>query len=201
MERRLLILIVCATVLAGVVAEVGLTRRGHTFGHVVHLTAAKRHDEVAAVRRDVDWTRDVATYNCAGLAFRTYRDMSLGEVESTLSKFRRLDRADAACPPGWLKVWVWEYDVHHETEDGVVEESHRDGHVVAGRTSPVDGSGPEFVLCKYGAGPVLGPATPESWVPPAREELGRNYRGAQVYVVREHVTERWYTGPASALPK
>lgn len=201
MARRSWILGWClaAAALAGVTAELGLSRHGanHVSAHVVHTTP---HYSVSA-HPAIDWSKDIGTYNCAGLAFGNYRRMSMDEMEGALSRFRRLDRANAPCPPGWMKVWVWEYDVHHETEDGLVEAAHRDGHVVAGQTSAVDGSGPGMVYCKYGLGPVLGPAAAESWVPPAREEVGVNRMGKRVYVVRENVVERWYCAPESAMPK
>lgn len=202
-KRRSMVLILCVAgaLIGGAMADVGLTRRARAFGRLAHLPARVNADEVAAAKRAIDWQRDIATYNCAGLAFGTYRKMTLEEVEGTLARFRPLSSPDAPCPPEWVKVWFWEYDVHHETGDGLVEEPHRDGHVVAGRTSSVDGSGPAVVFCKYNAGPILGPGRPESWVPPEREEVGRNYRGQPIYVVREHMTERWYCAPPSALPQ
>jgi len=97
-----------------------------------------------------------------------------------------------------VKIWVWRYDVHRETEDGLIEASHPDGHLVAGRAD-VSGAGPDMVFSKYGRGPILGPASPESWAPPGRELEGVNRAGRRVYRIREHMTESCYCAPPDVL--
>jgi hypothetical protein len=181
------VLSLATAVVGGVLADVGLTRHSMSHGFT------------GSDMRTISGLPDVTTYNCAGLALGNYRRMSLDQVRQELGGFRELSRADAPCPAGWVKIWAWEYDVHHETEDGWVEEAHRDGHMVAGRTSGVDGSGPAMVYCKYGLGPVQGPGAPESWAPPGREVVGRNRFGKRVFVVRENMVERWYCAPPDQL--
>jgi hypothetical protein len=151
--------------------------------------------------RPIDYAVDAKSFNCAGFAFRAYRYMSLEDVRTVLSRCRALSSHDAACPPGWVKIWAWEYDVHRETDNGWTSTSRPDGHVVAGRTSRTDGSGPDLVYGKYAAGPITGPDVPASWAPPAREEVGVNASGHHVFVVREHVVERWYCAPENVLQR
>jgi hypothetical protein len=151
--------------------------------------------------RPIDRSIDITTYNCAGLAFRSYRYMTLAEVRDVLSHCQELPRPDAPCPAGWVKIWAWEYDVHRETDAGLISASRKDGHVVAGRTNPVDGKGPSLVYSKYAGGPIAVPAPPRSWAPPAREEVGRNAFGQKVFVVRQNCVERWYCSPADGLQR
>lgn len=162
------------------------------------------HFEGAAppnVDRPIDWSRDVTTFNCAGFAFRNYRYMNLDEVRAALAGLRELKSADEPCPPGWVRIWAWDYDVRKETEDGFVETARRDGHMVAGQTSPVDGTGPEQVFCKFARGPIEMPQPPASWRPPEREFFGVNKFGKRVFTVRSNYVEKWYIAPESALQR
>jgi len=160
-----------------------------------------RRGVAGADDRAIDWSKDIQTYNCAGFAFRNYKFMTLDEVRSALVRMHEMKSPAERCPPGALKVWAWEYDVHHETADGWVEEAHRDGHVVAGLTDPVTGMGPREVYCKFGRGPVVGPGDPEQFRPPEREEVGTNNMGVKVFVVRERFNEKWYWAMQSEMPK
>ena len=145
--------------------------------------------------RPVDWDRDITTYNCAGLAFGTYRNMQLEEVESILSRGRRLRSPAEPCEAGQLRIWFWKYKLHLEM--GGVEVQPRgalkvdDFHIVAG---PVRARGfpPQVVFSKNGEGPVEGPADPESFAPAHRLDLGLNTEGHAIFAVRENIVESWY---------
>lgn len=151
--------------------------------------------------RPVDWGHDPVSYNCAGFAFRTYRPMGPEEVHRALSRFRPLHSAIERCEPGEIKFWLWEYDGHCETDDGLIGPTSHDGHLVAGLVTNADGSGPEQVYSKFNKGPIQGPAAPESFAPPARELVSDDCYGRRVYLVREHITERWYAAKLWQMPK
>ena len=156
-----------------------------------------RHPDAARIDRPIDWSVPAARYNCAGLAFRTYRYMSLEETKAVLGRCRRLASADEPCPAGWVRVCAWWFTVRREAEGGETEPAEFDGHLVAGRSD--DGGGPAVVFSKFGRGPVTGPAAPGTWKPVAREYIGRTRDGRRVYYVRENIVERWYCAPAESL--
>lgn len=113
--------------------------------------------------------RDVGTYNCAGLAWRTY------DFRGNLAQERS---AVAACgppsnTPGEVKHWFWEYDLHLETDSGLRGPETHDFHTVAGVVDKA-GADPDDVYSKNGARRVYGPGTGPSWKPPARDRATSN---------------------------
>lgn len=114
----------------------------------------------------------LSTYNCAGLAHRSYDRKQLGPTTALLN-------AGSAGPgvAGQIKHWLWTYDWRLEDHAGRViplgpggtgPTSIADFHTVAGEISdgPAD---PADVYSKNGSRPVYGPGTGPSWRPPTRE--------------------------------
>jgi RHS repeat-associated protein len=146
-----------------------------------------------------DATKDVEEYNCAGLAFRTYRWMNLPEVEYTIDKNKKSNGRE-----GDIKVWLWTYDIHLELEDGTVipNTSKSDFHIVGGILGE-GGKDPTKVYTKNGARPVFGPSKPTSWKPAAKDQARSNdrlntpqsYNGQKVMKVRTNMVQRTYILP------
>src|SRR5260370_11333228 len=61
----------------------------------------------------VDSSKDIESYNCAGLAHRTYTFMGLDETKAMLAKGTKTD-CSSHCGPCQVKHWLWEYDIHLE---------------------------------------------------------------------------------------
>jgi hypothetical protein len=143
-----------------------------------------------------DLTKNIETYNCAGLATRNYTNMSLDETERFLESNKKTTEAKQ----GDIKYWLWTYNMHLELENGiVVTRTWQDFHVVAG----VVGSGgkdPTSIYSKNGARPVFGPKNPIDWKPAAREQSSSNDRfniphynsGQKVMKVRTEMIQKTY---------
>lgn len=116
-----------------------------------------------------DTKADVASYNCAGLAWRTYDYR--GDLDAERSA------ANAGSAPagkqGEVKHWFWEYDLRLETDDGRKTEASHDFHTVAGVVDKA-GKDPDDVYTKNGARPVFGPGTGPGSKPPARDRARSN---------------------------
>ncbi len=108
---------------------------------------------------------EAETYNCAGLAFKTFRFHSMSETESILSGMTRLSSCSDKCNPYQHKFWYWKYDVSlTDLNTGATTRTHRDFHIVGGQNDK-NGEGPSVVVSKNGRRPVKGPAPPASWFP------------------------------------
>ncbi len=136
---------------------------------------------------------DIGTYNCAGLAFRTYNDR--GDYAAEEKAVRK--GTVAPCSAGQVMHWYWLYDMSEVLPDGSHGASHRDFHTVAGVMRP-DHSEPDDVYSKNGHRPVHGPATGPSWKPPAAapylsndgaEKPVQRPDGTPVRISRENFTE------------
>jgi hypothetical protein len=112
--------------------------------------------------------RDVAKYNCAGLAWRTY------DYRGDLAAERSAAASGSAGQtPGAVKHWFWEYDIHLETDDGLKTGTSHDFHTVAGVVDKASAD-PDDVYSKNGGRPVYGPRTGPGWKPPARDRATSN---------------------------
>jgi hypothetical protein len=146
--------------------------------------------------------RDVNTYNCAGLAWRTY------DFRGDLDAERSAAAAGTASgnTPGVVKHWFWEYDMHLETDDGRRSRGDvHDFHTVAGVVTR-SGGDPDDVWSKNGHRPVYGPRTGPGWRPPARDRATSNDPsdtpestddGAPLYKVRSNFKEIVASRPCS----
>jgi len=136
--------------------------------------------------------RDVAKYNCAGLAWRTY------DYRGDLAAERSAAASGSGSQtPGAVKHWFWEYDLHAETDDGRRGAASPDFHTVAGVVDKASAD-PDDVYSKNGGRPVYGPRTGPGWKPPARERATSNDPsetpsstpdGAPLYKVRTNFKE------------
>jgi hypothetical protein len=117
------------------------------------------------------------TYNCAGLATRTYRYITTASLtyDSIMANFNTPGSPSGnQCGAGKVKFWLWEYDMHSEDDSGTrVSPDHRDFHVVAGRADST-GADPTDVYSKNGARPVHGPGSGPSFRPATRERYLSN---------------------------
>jgi len=115
-----------------------------------------------------DTKRDAGTYNCAGLAWRTYDYR--GDIDAERSAAAA---GKAKSKPGSVKHWFWEYDLHVETDDGLKGPTNHDFHTVAGVIDK-GGADPDDVYSKNGGRPVYGPGTGPSWKPAQRDRATSN---------------------------
>ncbi len=126
------------------------------------------------------------SFNCAGFALGTYQWMSWPDTCEILRSARPLTSPDAPLLDGEMRVWLWTYLSRRITEDGCVESSHPDAHLVSGTC---DSAG--LVYSKSGAQPVEGPAAPASFRPSEFEFVGLNPYGQRVFVLRQGIVEQW----------
>lgn len=150
-----------------------------------------------------DKSKDVETFNCAGLAHRNYKYMgNVDDVKKELAKGKKIKCSDK-CPPGNIKHWLWEYDVQLEDADGNRTPPNRDFHTVAGQVDQ-NGNDPTDVYSKNGARPVEGPGTGPSFKPKAKDQALSNDRnatpgvdgqGRPINKIRSNMTETCYCMP------
>jgi len=120
---------------------------------------------------------NLRTYNCAGLALRTYQYTAPPSAvyDAINANFTNPQTpASGTCDPGRVKFWLWEYDLHFEDDQGnVIASAQPDFHIVAGRVD-ANGNDPSDVYSKNGRRPVYGPNNGPSFRPPARERATLN---------------------------
>jgi len=122
--------------------------------------------------------RNIETYNCGGLAHRTYDYKSLLDV-STL-----LVAGNTACGANKIKHWFWRYNLHFEDYQGTKTGGEdRDFHTVAGMIDP-HGNDPADVYSKNGKRSVHGPSTGPSFRPPAKAQARANNANARLLTDR-----------------
>jgi hypothetical protein len=131
---------------------------------------------------------EAETYNCAGLALKTFRFHSMSETESILSGMTRLSSCSDKCNPYQHKFWYWKYDVSlTDLNTGATTQTHRDFHIVGGQTDK-NGEGPSVVVSKNGRRPVKGPAPPASWSPVSGPAHRNDHTDAIIPGVRKNRT-------------
>jgi len=125
----------------------------------------------------VDPTIDVETYNCYGLAMRTYEFIGdlHGEVIPTLKK-QSIPELDAV--PGDLKLTLWTYDLHLEDSKGTkLSPTSNDFHIVGGLVQE-SGDASTNVYSKNGRRPVFGPGKANEFKPLTAGPVETNDRQA-----------------------
>lgn len=136
---------------------------------------------------DDDW-------NCAGLAFRDYRDHSSSEeVKQKLNQYRKLNSCSDKCKPGECKYWLWQFDSEYsfyaesngkrtllspklfsdmDTNPTIVK---GDIHIVSGNVDQKTGDDLPNVASKMGHSPCNCGSNQtdygQNWRPKAEEEL------------------------------
>jgi hypothetical protein len=152
-----------------------------------------------------DRSKDLATYNCAGLAHRTYDFKSLANTKALLGRGTAVSATGVCDTIGDVQHWLWEYDIHLEDADGNAGATARDFHTVGG---PTDGdplpTPPSAVWTKNGARKVYGPGSGPSFRPVAKDQARTNdpadqpvtdVRGRPVYKVRSNFAESSFCLP------
>ncbi len=153
-----------------------------------------------------DGSRDLSTYNCAGLAHRNYDFKSLANTKIALTKGSNVACGTPCDHVGVVKHWLWEYDIRMEDSDGkVVASTWQDFHTVGGPTDgdPVAKDSDEFYT-KNGARKVYGPGTAPSFKPVPKDQALKNEpaetpivdeKGKPIYKVRSNIKESCYCLP------
>jgi hypothetical protein len=111
--------------------------------------------------RPIDRTKDIKTYNCAGLAFRDYKYWSKPDVVKKLMECKEGD-LKKDCPEGFeLKVIYYDITAVEFFKDGkkIIEQKVDDFHMVG-----MVGSG-DRCMSKNGPGPIEGPGPIDSFPP------------------------------------
>jgi hypothetical protein len=115
-------------------------------------------------RGELSGVKDEESFNCAGLALRTFTWINRDEVEEVLGGFK-LSNCSAACLPNSLKFWYWPYDASGTNlATGSTGKTHKDFHIVGGQTDQ-NGMGPFKVLSKNGHRPIETAQSPKDWYP------------------------------------
>ncbi|QBE66495.1 eCIS core domain-containing protein [Pseudoduganella lutea] len=111
------------------------------------------------------------TYNCAGLALRSYEFTSPASTvyKEIGERFSVPYSPVGNCAAGEVKFWTWEYDMHAEDDRGTrLSPTHQDFHIVGGRMNAVGGD--PAVYSKNGRRPIHGTGTGASFRPATREQ-------------------------------
>lgn len=145
-----------------------------------------------------DASVDRLTYNCAGLALRSYQFTAPATKVYTdmAARFITPYCPTGNCAADEVKFWFWEYDLRAEDDKGnVLSPFKPDFHIVGARMD-ASGNDPKDVYSKNGRRPIHGPATGPSFKPAAREPALDDDDnpvtlpgGQPVYKVRKNMTE------------
>lgn len=178
----------------------------HELTHVVQQSAGRVSRQVQRVTTcssypGYDASVDLATYNCAGLATRTYQRTfpASAALDSIQANFANPQTPSGnQCGAGKVKFWLWEYQMHSEDDRGTrMSRDHPDFHIVAGRADAT-GADPTNVYSKNGLRTVKGPGTGPGFRPAPRERYLSNDasetpatlpNGRPHFVVRSNMTE------------
>lgn len=116
----------------------------------------------------VDTSKDLSTFNCAGLALRTY-NYNVGSPAALKGILGQpLGNCSSQCTACQVKFWLWEWDpwsLEFKDTQGTVFFSvtmQPDFHTVSGRCD-CGGNDPSSVYSKNGKRPLEGPSAPSSW--------------------------------------
>ena len=150
--------------------ESGRHLLAHELTHVVQQTSGRLARKIQRKTKcsaypGYDSSKDLTTYNCAGLAPRTYNytyppSKVYDEINANFTHPR--SPQSGSCPFA-VTFWLWRYDLATEDDKGnVLNSGSRDFHIVAG-------TDPSKVLSKNGARKVYGPVAGPSFKPAARE--------------------------------
>lgn len=158
-----------------------------------------------------DTSLDLNSYNCAGLAHRTYDFKSLADTKTALAKGTAISSGQPCDHVGVLKHWLWEYDIRMEDSSGkVVASTWQDFHTVGGPTDgdPAPKDSDEYYT-KNGRRKVYGPGTAPSFKPAAKDQALENTPaekpmvgddGKPLYKVRSNIAESCYCLPCPRKP-
>jgi hypothetical protein len=188
-----------------------VVQQGHATGPVTRLARVSNGALNCPPYNGFDRSKDLDTYNCSGLAHRTYDFKPLEDTKDLLKKGTSVSPSGICNSVGVVQHWLWEYDVHLEDADGNAGASSRDFHTVAG---PTDGDplpkAPSEVWTKNGHRKVYGPGTGPSFKPAPKDQARTNNptdqpatdsRGRPIYKVRSNFTEQSFCLPCPSGKK
>ena len=159
-----------------------------------------------------DTSAGLKTYNCSGLAHRTYDFKGITPTKAFLSKATSVACGTPCDHVGMVKHWLWEYDVHYQDSTGTVAQNPpTDFHTVGGPTAgdPMAKDSDEF-FTKNGKRNVYGPGTAPSFKPPAKEQATLSdpseapqfdATGQPIYKLRSNFKESCYCLPCPKATK
>ena len=180
---------------------------GHELTHVVQQADGQLSRQIQRQTKCPTYNgynagADVHSYNCAGLALRTYKFTSPASavINEIVANFIAPETpGSGSCSPERVKFWLWEYDIKMEDDQGnLVQPTWQDFHIVAGRVDTA-GNDPTNVYTKNGRRPVHGPGSGPSFKPPARDRATSNDgteaplstpRGRPEYKERSNISEK-----------
>jgi hypothetical protein len=177
----------------------------HELTHVVQQSSGRLSRQIRRAPRipcsaypDYDASVDRRTYNCTGLALRTYQNTAPPSAvyADMWARFFNPVCPVGNCGAGQVKFWLWQYDIRMEDDRGnVLRPTWRDFHIVGARMDAA-GNEPTNVYSKNGPRPIHGPATGASFRPAAREQAldiddnpGTTADGRPLYKLRSNMSE------------
>jgi hypothetical protein len=177
----------------------------HELTHVVQQSSGRLSRQIRRAPRvpcsaypGYDASVDRHTYNCTGLALRTYKYTAPPSAvyADMWARFFNPVCPVGNCGAGQVKFWLWQYDIRMEDDRGtILKPTWRDFHIV-GALMDAAGNEPANVYSKNGPRPIHGPGTGASFRPAAREQAldeddnpGTTNDGRPLYKVRSNVRE------------
>ncbi|MEO7232695.1 MAG: DUF4157 domain-containing protein [Polaromonas sp.] len=177
----------------------------HELTHVVQQSSGRLSRQImrtpgtpCSAYPGYDASVDRRTYNCSGLALRSYQFTSPPSAvyADMWARFFNPVCPVGNCGSGQVKFWLWQYDIRIEDDRGtVLRPNWRDFHIVGGRMDAA-GNDPTNVYSKNGPRPIHGPGTGPGFRPATRDQAldendnpGTTADGRSLYKVRSNMTE------------
>ncbi len=157
----------------------------HELTHVVQQSEGRVARKIQRATRCASYngyntSASLTSYNCAGLALRTYQYLfpPSAVYDAIVANFiGPITPSTGTCDAGEVKFWMWQYDLGFEDDQGnALGSPSPDFHIVAGRADAM-GNDPSDVYSKNGKRPVYGPSTGPFFRPPTRERATANDPG------------------------
>lgn len=163
----------------------------HELAHVVQQGDGRVARQIQRITRcgafpDYDHSQPRRSFNCAGLALRTYQWIdSANATRAEIARHFIAPRTNGPCGPGEVKFWLWEFDFNVVNQIPVdtrfpLPGSNRQFHIVSGRMGP-RGEEPAWLYSKNGQRVVEQSGTINNFEP-AQLESSRSTKGDNAVV-------------------
>lgn len=152
----------------------------------------------------VDRAVDVETFNCAGLALRTYQDLN----PDKFIPFLEANNKEGPADEGDIKFYFWEYNyVISDDKDNVFQKPSYDFHIISAPLGS-DGNEMDNFYSKNGQRPVYGPTKSNNWIPAIKERVTESnkyeapgfYMNKELYWQRFNIQQRIFIIPINKIP-